>query len=123
MPTKTWFIIRDRTTGKHLPCRTGRKASYTSLKLTDERPPRIFSKKGHATQAMACWKAGVLTPKFVKPNPDQSANWGLTGINASFLEGEERTNRYDVHEVAGRDKADLEVVEITIGDYNDEAQS
>ena len=111
---KTWFIIRDKKTGKHLPCRTGRKASYTSLELTDERPPRLFSKRGHATQAMACWNKGVLTPKFVTPTEKQQASWGLQLLDTVG----DRTNQYEVHPVKGREKTELEVIEITIGDVN-----
>lgn len=112
---KTWFIIRDRVTKKHLPCRTGRTMSYTALKLTDEKPPRLFAKRGHATQAMSCWKKGILMPKYITPTPQQTTNWQVTLLPVE----DERTNTYTAHTVDGREKADLEVVEITIGDYND----
>lgn len=102
-----WFIIRDKVTGKHLPTRTGRKMSYTSLELTDEKPPRLFAKKSHATQAMACWCKGLLMPRYIEPRTDKF------GFDLMDME---RTNQYDIHEVEGRDKADLEVVEIRLED-------
>jgi len=115
---KTWFIIREKNSGKHLPCRTGRTMSYTALKLTDEKPPRLFAKRGHATQAMACWKKGILMPKYVEPREDQLSNWGLQLHQAGIMDEDLRTNSYVAHAVQGRENTDLEVVEITIGDFN-----
>jgi len=110
----TWFMIRDKVTGKHLPTRTGRMMSYTSLKLTDERPPRLFSKKGHATQAMTCWKKGILFPKFLEPTEDQKQSMNLVGLALASVNYEFRTNSYVAHPVKDRENANLEVVEVTI---------
>ena len=56
-------------------------------------------------------------PKYVEPRDEQLDNWGLQ-LAAIPISSTERTNSYTAHAVQGRENADLEVVEITIGDFD-----
>ncbi len=57
-----FYAIQDEASGKYLPNRKGYSYSNTTSELTDEEPPRLFTKKGPARQAANCWQAGILTP-------------------------------------------------------------
>ena len=87
----TWYMIRDKVTGKHLPARKGRSYSSTVRELTDKEPPRLFEKQGHATQAMNCWKSGMI---------ESHGAW--------------KDGKMAVRRVPDRDNADLEVVKVVL---------
>lgn len=105
-------MIKDTVTGKHLPCRSGYSYSNTSVELTDDLPPRLFTTKGAATQAANCWKAGILLKKIDTPT---------TLIQTGKLTGNKTSSLFqaygagmEVYEVKGRELANLVVVPVDI---------
>ena len=55
---KIYYIVKDRDRDLVLPYPYKNK-SRTTTDLTKNRPPRLFSRKGDATQAISWWKQGA----------------------------------------------------------------
>lgn len=89
-----YFAIRHKPTGKYLPQGSKKRGGFTSDTPMDmsKRPPRLFMKKHHAQYALDLWVKG---------------RWGvrLTAEHDDFLVPSP---------VKGRNKDDMEIVEIEI---------
>lgn len=49
------FAIEDQATGRLLPLH---RIAMTRVEFGDPGPPRLFTKRGHAQQALDCWRMG-----------------------------------------------------------------
>ena len=99
-----YYAIRQRSTGWFMPEYGSRKGlgGYTNNKPAPPsiRPPRLFLRERDAAVALKHWLAGVTTRHFSRRN--------------AFESFEDDVEYLDTKPVAGRDAADMEIVEVQI---------
>lgn len=100
MTGKTYWVLRETSTGRLLPTH---RSAMTRVEFGDNGPPRLFTTKGAAANALACWRMGY---------------WRLTGDEdgyypePSLLKGNEAI-------AARRKTTEVDIVEIGIVEADD----
>jgi len=107
---KQFFMIRDEVTGMHLPCRSGYSYSATTVELTLDKPPRLFTTQSAARQSANCWQRGVLTPVNLK----SPISFDLSATIRADEEIEVKGARMHVNEVPARKNAKLQIIPVDI---------
>ncbi len=89
------FAIEDQATGRLLPLH---RIAMTRVEFEDSGPPRLFTKRGHAQQALDCWRMG---------------QWRLTG-DEDGVWPEPRYGSANDERAAVRKAMDIKVVEFKL---------
>lgn len=83
-----FFAIEDQATGRLLPLH---RIAMTRVEFGDPGPPRLFTKRGYAQQALDCWRMGRW-----RLEGDEDGYSPVPGYGARNTEISERRKAMDV---------------------------